>query len=149
MAEIEKLIERLEKLTGPCRKTDANIAEFLGYSLASYFAAPVNGEHPWYAPVPPEKEGDDDFIAERVTLPRFTSSIDAALTLVTNGLAWACAPHWDEREHRLYKPYDGRDPKHRQHWPEWQGIHKHDAIALCIAALKARAALEKDSENEG
>lgn len=76
-----------------------------------------------------------------VNPPQYTKSIDAALTLVPEGLHWACSPSFDEREHRLYRPYSGESE-----WPEWTGKHKHDAIALCIAAIRARITLKDPNQ---
>jgi len=108
MAEIAELIERLEKATGPDHGLDREIE--------SYF---------WDSPHPQWKSD--------AGLPRYTSSIDAALTLVPEGWRTASVEErfvggewlWSLKSCGVYA---------------W-GVHRCTAIALCIAALKARAAL--------
>lgn len=84
---------------------------------------------------------DADFIAaapgrapqrvERARAPQWTASIDAALALVPDG--WtravdATAPELGV-DVQLFPPADGS---------EVVGSHKHETLALCIAALRAR-----------
>lgn len=127
-AEIEKLIERLERVTEGTRLLDAQIMK-----------ATRSVPEIWKSEdreLIPREDGFASFgkHGASVAAPNYTASIDAALTLVPEGMFWACAPSWDLREHRIYKPYDGGTLQ----WPEWKGEHKHDAIALCIASLRAR-----------
>lgn len=74
--------------------------------------------------------------------PHYTTSIDAALTLVPmkfypEMLTWIC-PASDSRKCRM----GVRGPsKARNGWHETvEGVGKTPALALCIAALKARSA---------
>lgn len=117
-----ELIERLEKATGPDREVDFQLALLVDWRIASDLTF-----REWVRDYPHLSRKSDEW-------PYYTSSIDAALTLKPDGAFWACAPSYELREHRIYKPYDGGTLQ----WPEWKGEHKHDAIALCIAALRAR-----------
>lgn len=69
-SEIEKLIERLEKATGPDRELDADIFETITGSTGRVVTAPA------YSPLN---------LQERVQVsrgvPKYSDSIDAALTL--------------------------------------------------------------------
>ncbi len=125
------LIERLEKAAGPDRELDGDIAMATGpwtkYDLGDNcwqwrFNGVNFGTHP----------------------PHYTSSLDAALTLVPAHSAWA-AEHdagFGKSTKRLPFAFvsiqddrlDHMSPKNPQH------IGRHDcpAIALCIACLKAR-----------
>ena len=108
------LIERLEAATGPDRDLDIAI---------------------WRAGLRP------DAPATFVPLPwlhNYTSSIDDALTLVPEGWKWSLFSADDRAKACAYiVPAMGRLP-----WPEWvEDIHAATpALALCIAALKAREA---------
>lgn len=61
-------------------------------------------------------------------VPAYTESIDAALTLVPEGSAWTLMRH----DNALYYAECGPD--------SWQSNAPTPALAICIAALKARAA---------
>lgn len=104
------LIERLEKATGPDRGLHGMIA------VAAGVAVDVNPRNPQFA-----KFGDDDIFTR---CPNYTESIDAALTLLPEG--W-CSLRF-ERTHDTWGCFlDGDDTN-----------AVTPAIALCIAALKAR-----------
>ena len=124
------LIEKLEKATGPSQELDAEIAIAVG-------VAPPSGEGGWWRCKKPNWQWKH--AAHEPTTPpwepaRYTSSIDAALTLVPEGL--------DEEMKRA---------RHRKGWRVnlWEPSRvgqSADAqtlpLALCIAALKARAYTE-------
>ena len=111
------LIARLEALTEPSREVDAEIAVLVGGGASKYAAG---------------------------FEPHYTASIDAATTLVPEGWGRAIADpqHWDD------DPED-KTPYARLYPPDYRmkigddAIYKGDgsnmAIALCIAALRARA----------
>lgn len=117
------LIERLEAATEPSRELDKDIV------------CVKDGRNP------ADYRIDAQFY---FALPRYTSSIDAALTLVPGGMDWDVG----------YLNVNGEKPvahvmrqiKHSD--PEYDGDGAHyisfaskgatPAIALCIAALKAR-----------
>lgn len=102
----EELIAALEKATGPGWELDGEIADTLGLHMPD-----DNTIKPWEWP------------------PRYTASLDAALTLVPEGhqaVIWTAG---------------GADV-----FPSTPGLHVYDttrgatpALALCIAALRARA----------
>lgn len=119
-----ELAERVEALTGPDREVDAAI------TLAIF---------PWVA-----RDGGGDFIRKdgspydgvRVRVLEYTASIDDALTLVPGGANWTLLSHADGSTAEVAHPFvDG-----------WRGVGcevtaESEPLALCAAALKARAAL--------
>ena len=130
---LSELIERLEKATGPDRELDERIGGAAGVSIC----------WPW-------TDQDGRYIP-RIDVPRYTASLDAALTLVPEG-PWmtAIAGPWRYAAHH---PRAGQD-----NWEcalttedvgEWcigdygdgdtSGKGANAAIAVCIASLKARA----------
>ncbi len=78
-------------------------------------------------------------------LPKFTQSLDAALTLVPEGCDWEL--NWTAKrtyaEARIFK-YNDRGQVLGQPYSGWCDATT-PAIALCISALKARAAEESDT----
>lgn len=132
------LIERLEKAEGPSRELDAHIGWHVGG---------------WRGHICPTPESVYDGVRKnKLPVSGYTGSIDAALTLVPEGWAWALHHHrdcsgsnadpiakvsrvnWGEKENeaKFYKSADGRGAT--------------PAIALCIAALKARLSTMKVKE---
>lgn len=109
---MDDLIARLEKATGPDRDLDHAIDTAL------------LGEWTYYA-------------------PEYTASIDAALTLVPNGYRWLV------RKHDGSKTWAGGKgaksfanvyaDEHES--PMYEAWTQTPALALCIAALKARQAM--------
>lgn len=154
-AEIEKLIERLEKATGPDRELDAEIAATLRiYRGQHKWAAEWSGE--WRA-----AKGLVHLMGEfgsrgNFRPPAFTESIDAAASLgpdesgfsidtLGKGNGWGLGDT---------KPRAVRNQSEDQ-WTYhgWEGASgATPAIALCIASLKAIAALRalshKGSSND-
>jgi len=117
------LLTRLEKATGPDRELDEALAEIAEWD-------------------PDEHHGED--------LPHYTASIDAALTLVPEGWQWQIST-------RAPEPHAGRAYVHNGELqmtgagmarnPAYRAAETTaptPAIALCIAALRARIA-EKES----
>lgn len=117
---MRELIERLEKATGPDRSIDADIAVAVG-GFAERCGLPSGG---WVS------KGPHHAIVES---PSYTSSIDAALTLVLEGTRVDLHKHRDKAlaNVRFYKT-DGSDGHGFSAWAVTL------PIALCIAALKAR-----------
>ena len=85
--------------------------------------------------------------------PRFTESIDAALGLVPEGYPWRCGDHFGTE--------DGLGIEYRAHaylieptirttgmGGGFDGVGATPAIALCIAALRARQAQGATAEAE-
>ena len=110
---MKDLIERLEKATGPDREIDARIAYAVKPALVR-----MGSLEEWL-----QTEA-----AGRVL--NYTWSIDDAIMLVPNGLHWSLN---DRSEARVGGPAGGYMLK--------GGEHKTPAVALCIAALKARTAV--------
>lgn len=138
---IAALIERLEKATAADRDLGAYIAVATTATVKTdddliyaRLRDPGNdGTHPGHYFIK-SRSG-----AEARTAPHFTSSIDAALTLVPEGFfldlhdwTWAEEPCWNAAL-QTAKPDTARVHVH--------GRGTTAALALCIAALKARAAL--------
>ena len=101
----EGLIAALEAADGPSRALDMKITE---YSKSMALFGTVGTDH----------------------LPFYTSSIDAALTLVPTGVFWCVGRYGapdDEPGHAYSAIVD-----HPRYYN-----HNHPAIAICIAALRA------------
>lgn len=127
MADLQPLISRLEKVEGPDRELDAEIYASIG-AVPSEVADPITGtEIVWIF------NGSIGFP------PKFTASLDAAVGLVPEGKAWGIEDVGAGNP--LFEVYagDGDDADHFV-------VHKLAAIALCIAALKARASEEANAK---
>lgn len=124
MTALDNLISQLEAATGPSRELDAEVANAAGAEAGFIgklgwrmrFATWMSwSDHRWCA------------------LPRYTASIDAAITLVPEGAVWTvltdygdlCRARIFNAEPELHVEEDGATP----------------ALALCIACLRARAAV--------
>jgi hypothetical protein len=130
---MKDLIERLEKATGPDRDLDDRIAIASGYKVACVgnaaatdigFIYPDGSRH-WGA-------------------PRFTESLDAALTLVPEGMAWTLGQNV---HHRYWQAtVNNLDEDGRPQAVGYSGLqgNRTAPIALCIAALKALDAAKRD-----
>lgn len=121
------LIQRLEQLTGPDREVDAEI-----YRLIRGDKRPQGF---WYFSGLREKgEAPETTWIEwsKRNSPHYTSSIDAALKLVPDGWEWL---RESPETMCVYLPKHEDDKSWAIHIT---GAHKSPAIALCIAALKAR-----------
>jgi len=143
-SSLSDLIARLEKATGPDRQLDCEIAEALGHSIVWKQANYTMEAFPailWRKPHP--------YAGMKEPCPKWTSSIDAAMTLVPEGwrvnsgdfsvegrFAWMLTlagqprTEWFARRRSMTDDYDG-DPLYMS------GRGKTLSIALCIAALKA------------
>jgi hypothetical protein len=119
-----ELAERCEKATGPDRELDLAIAR------ASYgHGFPIFGERVNYDPA--------------LWLERYgpiTASLDAAMTLVPEGMVW------------FVEAYPGDHSEAAVRWPYYDADERRaatPALALCAAALKARAAQIVPNTPEG
>ncbi len=116
---LAELVERLSSATGPDRELDLAIALATGWQSRTQ-NDPITG---------PENVLTDG--RSTIFMPRrYTSSLDAALTLVPEGWLWDADRYVDTCDWRL----DRNGLRTR-------GQHSHTAIALVTAALKARLAL--------
>jgi hypothetical protein len=119
------LIERLEKLTGPDRGFDDIIAEAAGYT--KHFGNTGRTYLTWSTP-------GGEYIG---VAPRFTGSIDAALTLVPKG--WQVEQlTWQPIPSGLVVAFIGNFGDGPLYKTTSNDLPAPPAIALCIAALRAR-----------
>lgn len=129
----EELIEALEKADGPSTKLDEAIHRCLKIPLNKY-AVPDGYED--YGP-----SGDIRYAPNE-----YTSSIDAALTLVPDRMCWSVERRDNYACAKVFR-YDWRlsgGPRDISYSEEAGHFREPSpAIALCIAALKARGDMEK------
>lgn len=142
---MKDLIEMLEKATGPDRDIDLACHILLSGRKWEFSQAWLNNRDIIHTAVTDEDREDMEVwgtLPHVRMLPRYTASLDAALTLVPSGHEWRAG---DDLENRSAWASISDDV-----WDEANGeiiaIGKTPAIALCIAALKARAASETDME---
>lgn len=137
---MRELIERLEKAAGPDRELDAEIAAHL--QIVPEFDRSIIRQDVTLRFVP----NDGGIGRVRVycsasplplhgrAVPSYTSSLDSALSLVPEGCFWSCGGP-DNTLITRPKPW-------AEIWQgkasEWKGEGATPAIALVIAALKAR-----------
>lgn len=121
--ELLRLAERCEQAEGPDREIDVEIARTMRVTV-------------WLRNV-------EDTANYETTYWRYTSSIDGALSLVPEGAFW-----------RVGHDGEGPDPSmFRADVLHTPGSGHHIAraatpsLALCVAALKARASMEKTDGN--
>lgn len=135
------LVARLEKATGPDRDIDELIAEAVGYKVCSETQAYGRS---WNSP-------SGYFIG---AAPKFTDSLDAAVTLIPEGWAWSVHVGGCYATGRLLKPRAELAEAVETQFGPAVGIRSQieaatPAIAICIAALKARAAQSAPHPNPG
>lgn len=114
---MQNLIERLQSATASDRELDLRVAQALGVKITEYEI--ISEGQTW-------KAYDDAW-------PRYTSSIDAALTLVPKDCSWSL----DGDNYAIVMPSTGNE--------DYDSGENHiatPAIALCIAALKAHQSME-------
>lgn len=121
---LDDLIAKLEAATGPSRELDSAIAAALG----------VDGwtAEEWDAVIAdPEIENP-----EIGSAPRFTRSIDAALTLVPEGSRWSIIKQMDDRFLSVVPDRLG-----------WQamGVAWSAPRAICAASLRVRRSAEANN----
>lgn len=121
------LAERCERATGPDRELDYEIAAAVNLWLAEQAYSRVPGDNGWYSETPFIKGAN-----KVAPSSDYTASIDAAMTLVPEGLHWVLK---------------SSDPKAVARIGGWKTgnyrIIGADAatrtLALCAAALRARS----------
>ena len=110
---MKELIERIEGAEGPSRELDAEIALTQGWSE-------LPGDN-WCGP-----EG-------QIAVPRYTASLDAAMSLVPEGMQWRVDSH-----HNIAGVFEyPTDPETGPYCVEHEGEGLTPALALCAAALRA------------
>ena len=128
---MDTLIAELERATEGSRELDAKIAMALYPTLATFRDDPERGTGHWIS----DKAGP-------VFALDYTTSLDAALTLVSEG--WSLANLYDAVDPKD-RPWVGvilRRDEPRYKLPEKVLGAPTYAMALCIAALKARQAMK-------
>ena len=130
MTALQELIARLEKATEGSRELDAEIAVVSG----EFLHGKVSKTRPWLV----TQAGINR------EPPRYSASIDAALTLVPEDFQWLVRD--DERggfcnvtspDFVAIEGSNGQDESIGKRFPTYAAT---PALALCIAALRARAA---------
>ena len=133
-AALLALAERCEQASGPDDVLDADIFLVMQPDLAAFPWERVtypNGKHPFFADC-----SDPDGL-NVVLPPRYTASLDAALSLVPDGWKWTLHSADTAGPPCAYcVPNMGRLP-----WPMWVNdvSAATPALALCAATLRARA----------
>lgn len=125
---LKELIGKLEKAMEPSFDLDRDIYEAVGAK------PPVGTGLYWTSP-----DGKDQHFAGAI--PSFTSSIDAALTLVPEDMWWSI---WGDK--MFVASVERRDERGQCNFRRTSVAVDNPAQALCIAAFKSRAAL---GENNG
>ena len=119
---MKELIAKLEKASEGSRELDCDIPESLGWPVRR---KPPSYKNPWCRA--PEWKSIR-------TVPHYTTNIDAALQLVPEGFQW---------EVRHIPTDEGSNYSAQANWqPTGRCYAATPALALCIAALKARMAEE-------
>lgn len=140
MADYADIILKLEKAKGPSRALDRAIADLV-FDLEWRPYGP-RARKLWGFPRGAEFA---KFHSEE-SVPRYTSYIDEALWLVPEGLEWQVHSNAEDspgNEHFIGPFALCEDITHEARIG-WGGGGAAPAIALCIAALKARASLISD-----
>jgi hypothetical protein len=128
------LAAKVERATGPDRELDGEIEAALerypeGWSRDSFIEnIKVEFHHVEKGRVGLKAGGGLDHV--RWNAPAYTASLDAAMTLVPEGWSWAVDA---VGRASCFMP---NEPKP---WPRTGGLAKSPALALCAAALRARA----------
>lgn len=120
MSDLIKLAERCEQATGPDRELECRI--WIAFQPFDFQTARLVVED-----------------LEQWVAPRYTASIDAALTLVPEGCLWELN-QWANgasAECATTKPYE----------PQGRRAAATPALALCAAALRARASATERKSN--
>jgi hypothetical protein len=125
-----ELAERCEQATGPDRELDAEIAEASGNVPEDYQRATHYGEPRPYFWHKFEREGE-------IIPLRYTASLDAAMTLVPEGLEGRVEWRTGKGMHPAYASMWGCGARDIDRHDNGHG--KTPALALCAAALRARA----------
>ena len=127
---LSELIAALEAATGPSRELDEEIAKTQGWAYEKRNNDRVEW---WYRPDGTRRA----YVWRDNRCPPYTASLDAALTLVPEGLDWLLRTACGGTERRCYA-HVMRGDTNRDGCSLGEGRHIFAAIALCIAALKAR-----------
>jgi hypothetical protein len=136
MTELSAIIERLERAAGPDRELDGDIALAIDLVPAHHEREPKASSiydgghfhHVWSA----ERPNEYDQEGRGYTAPAYTASLDAAMTLAEGFGGQVTFFKDGTAKAFLWQPYP----------LAVEGKAASPAIALCIAALKAREATQ-------
>lgn len=132
---LAELIKRLEKATGPDRSIDCLITAALFDPKIMTNPGNHKGEGVEHKPLSAVIAGGFPVSADLASIagsPTYTASIDAAMTLVPGESYWDLRKVSGAHDATIY-PYDGVPA-------QATSFTDLPALALCIAALKARQA---------
>lgn len=129
---MQDLIERLEKATGPDRELDGLIFQEVGGD--HWLNAMRRSQEPSGCPLEIAE------VTARTYAPSFTASIDAALTLVPEGMWWLIGAGQTRPDEPLYGAQIRKPGFSTGGEVVSEAEHSCMAVALCMAALKARNA---------
>lgn len=131
--EATSLIERLEALEAPCRECDEAICDLLfterQRTCIKGLSDEEGGMNMWRYP--------NGHIANAL---RFTTSLDAAMTLVPEGHSWSVNYPANDDGSKSVFGHKSRSHAIVQGTSELRYYGPTPAIALCIASLKAQEA---------
>jgi len=143
MTDLIALAERVEKLEGGDREVDAMIAWTLHWRWDGWDEDDLKIEdRPLEYVIERIKRGHNSIW---INIPRYTASLDAAMTLVPKGHVFTVSDWWMEGDGRAAhfadcgdggKLRDADDTEIHQAWA------KSNPLALTAAALRARASME-------
>lgn len=131
MTSLLSLAERCEAATGPDRELDGEIALASGWT----FVKMKGDAQPYW-----RKPGVTDYFSrERSGPPRYTESLDSALTLVPEGMEWLVRTPSKNAISNKTQFYANVGNQVGEAHAETA------ALALCAAALKARAEMDREA----
>lgn len=129
---LSDLIERLEKATGPDREMDEDIVRALYPDcIIQIYVVGDEDKTVFHA---------EPLVPNKSYVPLYTSSIDAALTLVPEGYGWSLYGGFSPNRPCACLSDTGRSDD------LVDAFGATPAIAICIASLKARAAIKEESD---
>lgn len=132
MNPLTEIISKLEKATGPDRELDCRIYG-LENNLVPAQTWCVGDSFQFKHPTDPSKAVYIRDAAE--TVPWYTQSIDAAITLAPTHFEWLIR---EDKEHGEFFANLSSGKQYTSTWLAYPTRARHPAIALCIAALRSR-----------
>jgi len=131
--------ERVEKAMGPVRELDFLIAEALSENK-DHWEGCRQRQVRWFD-MSDWKAGDPIPVTWEWSQPLYTASIDAAMSLVPDGLSFEVRSSGigDKGQATIWDPMTQPGLSSHRQW-NVKGCHS-PALALCAAALKARASM--------
>ena len=128
MTDLSSLIAKLEAATEGSRELSDEVLIACGWKRGVVGKPPLQSAY-WKTPDGQRMGWEDDLTSGGVERPDPTQSLDAALTLVPSDCAWD-----------VWGPVSGNAQLMRGSGEIIEAVAGNAILALCIAALKARAA---------